>query len=237
MGVYMKFKIGLIILCGTLITIFIYFHTDNKKVSFLSIGDGIATGMTPYHIEGYDFNDYLSEYLNEQNNLKKYYKNFSETDETITTLLTKLNNNITSLDSKIKIKQAIKESKLITIALGMDELNTYASKKLLSSSKINNFISKYEELLKNFRKLNKNKIIVISLYETNILKKNKITLINEELKKLCSKYKITFIDITDIKNNSDYFTNPKSYYVNYKGQKFIFEKIKGSFNSQDLLTI
>lgn len=233
----MKFKIAIIILFGTLITIFIYFHTDNKGIDFLSIGDGIAIGMTPYHVEGYDFNDYLSEFLNEQNTLKNYYKSFSETDETINGLLTKLNNNISSLDSKIKIKQAIKDSEVITIALGMDELNTYASKKLLSSSKINSFITKYDELLKNITKLNKNKIFVISLYESNLLKKAKVSLINEEIQKLCSKYQISFIDITDIKNNPDYFTNPKSYYVNYKGQKFIFEKIKTVLNRQNLLTI
>ena len=231
----MKFKIAIIILCGTLITVFIYFHTNNNGIDFLSLGDGIASGMTPYHVEGYDFNDYLSDFLNEKETLKKYYKNFGETDETINSLLNKLNTNISGSDSKIKIKQAIKDSEIITIALGMDELNTYASKKLLSFSKINNFINKYDELLQNIIKLNKKNIIVISLYETNILKKSKISLINEELKNLCSKYEITFIDITDIINNKDYFTDPKSYYINYKGQKYIFEKIKNVINKQNLL--
>ncbi len=233
----MKFKIGAILLVGLFMTIIIYLKVDNNDINFLSLGDGIATGMTPYHIEGYDYNDYLSEYLSQKDNVVNYYKNFSEPDETVVSLLNKIADNISTLENKIKIKQAIQKSDVITIALGMDELNSYASKKILGSSKITGYLNKYEELFQKITQLNKNKIFVISLYESNLIAKDKISKINTELEKLCQKYSITFIDISDIRNNSEFFIQKNSYYPNYKGQKYIFEKIISSFTKETFSTI
>lgn len=233
----MKYKIGAILLVGLIFTLIIYFKTEDKGLDLLTLGDGISSGMTPYHIEGYDFNDYLSEYLNENNTIENYYKNFSEADETIVSLLNKININISSIEKKIKIKQAIQKSDIITISLGMDELNNYASKKLLGSSKINAFLNKYEELLNNITRLNKNKIFVISLYESNLINASKIAKINDELKKICQKYQVNYVDITEIKKEPSYFIEKNNYYPNYKGQKFIFEKIKEVLNSQNIITI
>lgn len=223
----MKKKIILILLVGSILTILIYyFNKDTSKVNFLALGDGLSTGMTPYHVEGYDFNDYLVEYLNENNNLENYYKSFNETDETINNLLTKIRMNIESLDKKIKIKQAIKEADLITIAIGMDELNNYASKNNLGSTKIKGYLKKYEELLKIVTNLNDKKKIIVGLYSTNRINQTKINKINDELNKLAQKYKLEFIDIAEITKNLEYFSLPNNYYLNYQGQEFIYLKIK-----------
>lgn len=224
----MKYKIGLILLCGLFLTSIIYFKEKKEEYNLLALGDGISIGMTPYNIEGYDFNDYLAEDLKQNNLLNKYYKNFNESDETVSSLLTKINNNETNLENKIKIKQAIEKSKIITIALGMDELNNYASKKELGSSKINSFISKYDELLQQITRYNIPKIYVIGLYKSNLIPKTKIEKINEELKKICQKNSVNFIDINNITENSTYFIQSNSYYLNYKGQKYIYEQINKS---------
>ena len=42
----MKYKIGIIILIGTILTFCIYFHTEQGKINVLALGDGISTGMT-----------------------------------------------------------------------------------------------------------------------------------------------------------------------------------------------
>ena len=55
------------------------------------------------------------------------------------------------------------------------------------------------------------------------MKTNKI---NEELKKLAEKYQLIYIDISDITTYSEFFIQKNNYYINYKGQKFIFQKIK-----------
>lgn len=220
----MKYKIIIIIFLSTLFTILIYHLTDKDNLNLLALGDGISTGMTPYNIEAYNYNDYLVEYL--KNNKKlEYFYNFNEIEETATTLLTKINNNELNKNKKIKIKQAIKEANIITIALGMEELNNYAKKTTLGTSKINAFLSKYEEILKEIRKLNNNKIFIIGLYSKENLNLNKVSKINEEIKKLANSYNCIFIDITDFKDNEDYFNNNKDFYINYKGEREIFTRI------------
>ena len=221
----MKYKILIIIILGTLFTSIIYFYTDKDNLNILALGDGISTGMTSYHLEGYDYNEYLSEYLNENKRLENYYKNFNEVDETASNLVNKINNNIESIDKKIKIKQAIKEADIITISLGMDELNNYAKKNNLGSTKINGYLQKYDEVLKMIRKFNDKKIYLIGLYETNLINEIKINKINEELKNLAKKYNTTFIDIENIIENKEYFSG-NDYYINYKGQEYIFNKIR-----------
>ena len=64
----MKFKIIIIIIIGTILTSIIYVYTSKDNLNILALGDGLSTGMTPYHVEGFDYNDYLIEYLNESKN-------------------------------------------------------------------------------------------------------------------------------------------------------------------------
>ena len=233
----MKYKIGIIILIGTILTFCIYFHTEQGKINVLALGDGISTGMTVYHVEGYDYNEYLTEYLNEQNNLGAYYRYFNEVDETASNLVIKINNNITSIDKKIKLKQAIKEANIITIALGMDELNNYAKKNTLGSTKINGFLKKYEEILNTIKKVNNEKVYLIGLYESHLINKNKIEKINTEIQNLAQKYNVTYIDIMDINNHKECFIQKNNYYLNYKGQEYIFNKIKEKQEQQTIKII
>ena len=221
----MKYKIGIILLSGIIITSLIYFNVDKSKINVLALGDGLSLGMTAYHVEGYDFNDYLVADLNEKNKLDTYYRFFNETDETVTNLLNKINNNIFSIDKKTKIKQAIKSADIITIAIGMDELNNYALKNNLGSTKINGYLQKMQELLSQIKKLNNKKTYVLSLYPTHLIISNKIEKINLELEKICQENQINFINISDITKNEDYFALKTNYYPNYKGHQFIYQKI------------
>lgn len=236
-GGIMKYKIFIIIILGTIFTSIIYFHTDKDNLNVLALGDGISTGMTPYHIEGYDYNDYLIEFLNENKQLENYYKGYNEVDETATNLLIKINNNIESINKKIKLKQAIKEADIITISIGMDELNNYAKKNNLGSTKINGYLKKYEEVLKTLRKLNNKKIYIIGLYETNFISYSKINKLNEMLQNLSKQYNAIFINIEDIKKYNEYFVNEKDYYLNYKGQEYIFNKIRSNLEQPTIKII
>ncbi len=222
----MKYKILITLILGFIITSVIYFSVDDSKLSLLALGDGISTGMTAYHVEGYNFNDYLIDYLNEQDKLETYYKYFNESEETTNNLLNKINNNTFNVEQKYRIKHAIKEADITTIAIGMDELNNYALKNYLSTSKINEFINKYQEIVTKIKSLNNKKIFMIGLYSTSIINSNKINKINLELKNICESNNIIFIDIQRIIEEKGFFLLPKNYYINYKGQKYIFEKIK-----------
>lgn len=230
-------KIPIILILGTILTSIIYFNVDNKKNNLLILGDGLSTGMTAYQIESYDFNDYLATYLNEEEKLNKYYKEFNETDETLSGLITKINNNIENIDKNITIKQAIKNSNIITIAIGMDELNNYASKNILGSTKINGYIKKYDELLNTIRAINKNKIFIIGLYSSKNINQNKIEKINMELYELSKKHNVNFIDISNITDYEEFFSIKSNYYLNYKGQKYIFEIIKNNLKANAVVNI
>lgn len=227
----MKYKIFVILFLGTIITSIIYFNVDNSKINIIALGDGVSIGMTPYHVEGYDLNDYLIEYYNEANELDKYYKLFNETDETVTSLINKINNNISNIDQKTKIKQAIKEADIITIAIGMDELNNYASKNNLGSTKINGFLKKYDELLKMVRSLNDKRIFVIGLYPTSRINSIKIEKINIELESIVKKHNMYFIDISNINEHQEFFSVKNNYYLNYKGHEYIYEIIKNKLET------
>ena len=79
----MKKKIILIALIGAILSVVIYFYTQNKEITIVALGDGLALGMTPYGIEGYSFNDYLKEdYLN-KHELKAYIHEFARKGKTI----------------------------------------------------------------------------------------------------------------------------------------------------------
>ena len=233
----MKYKILLIICVGIVCTAIIYFHTDGEKINVLALGDGLSTGMTIYHVEGYDYNDYLIEYLNENQKLGTYYKSFNEVDETASNLAMKINNNVTTIEKKIKIKQAIKEADIITLSLGMDELNNYVKKNTLGTTKINGFLHKYEEVMRLLRNVNDKKIYCIGLYESNLINKTKIEKINTEIQKIAKKNNITFIDITDITEYKEFFLQKNNYYLNYKGQEYIFNKIKNTFSKETIYII
>lgn len=233
----MKFKIATIIGIGMILTIGIYFHTGEDNISVLALGDGISTGMTVYHVEGYDYNEYLIEFLNEENKLGTYYKYFNEVDETASNLVIKMQNNMANIDKKIKLKQAIKEADIITISLGMDELNNYAKKNILGSTKINGFLKKYEEVITSIRKLNDKKIYIIGLYESTFISKSKIEKINLELQNLAQKNNCIFIDISNITENKEFFIQKNNYYLNYKGQEYIFQKIKETLETPTMLIV
>lgn len=224
----MKYKITIILTIGTILTAFIYMHTTKEEINFLPLGDGIATGMTAFHVEGYNYNDYINEYLNQNFENINYYKGFSETDETITSLLNKITTNEKNI-SNIRLKQAIKNADIITISIGMDELNNYVLKNYLGTNRINDFINKYKELIQLLRTLNDEKIYIISLYATNRINENKIEKINKQLQSLAKEYQINYIDIQDINKNKEYFLSSKEYYFSYEGHKYIYEKMKHTF--------
>ena len=64
----MKKIIILTVVCGAILTFIIYKVTYHETLNMLVLGDGLATGITDYDVEGYSFNDYIRDKL-EDNNL------------------------------------------------------------------------------------------------------------------------------------------------------------------------
>ena len=203
---------------------FIYKITYHEEMNFISLGDGISVGLTAYNVKGYSYNDYLKDYFEDTAILREYISDFANVDETTKSLLNKITNNDSLMESNITIQQAISKSKIITISLGMDELNNL---KVLKSKNINDYLNNMEKIIKLIRNINKNnQIIITSLYETSKLNKEKITKINNELKSISNKYHLIFIDISDVVLHKDFYMITDNYYLNYKGHQYISELVK-----------
>lgn len=218
----MKKKILLTIIMGAAATFFIYKGFYHENMNIVALGDSVATGETAYNVKGYSYNDYLRDYYEENSILKEYITEFTNPDETTETLILKLQNNYTLESTGLSIIQAISKAKILTVALGMNELN---DKKELTTPEISNYLKNMDQILKIMRIYNEKEIFLIGLYPSNKIQNEKIKEINEELKRLCDSYQIKYIDIESITENKEYFFNQKSYFFNYKGHKYISETI------------
>ena len=219
----MKKKLILITLLGGILSIIIYVFTQNNEITIMSIGDGLSSGETPYGIEGYSFNDYLKEDYLTTHKLKSYIE-YASRDKTIKELIYEIKENkeITLKNEKIEIKQAINKADILTIAIGMDEL---ANNKITSKIK-NEYLHDLEELFSMINLLNKNKIVIISLYTWEKNDLLTIEKLNASVRDIALTNNFEFVDINKILMNEEYFFQKNSYYINYLGHKRIYEEIK-----------
>ena len=219
----MKKKIILTILASIFFAFLIYKITYHEEMNFLALGDGLSLGLTAYNVKGYSYNDYLKDYFEENTILREYIADFASVDETSKSLLTKITNNEILENNNLTIQQAISKAKIITISIGMDELNNL---KNLKTKNINNYLENVDKILKIIRNINKNKIIITSLYETNKLSSSLTNKINNELNTIASKYHVTYLDISNVASNPKYYMLKDNYYLNYQGHYQICELIK-----------
>lgn len=219
---FMKKIILLTISIGTILTFVIYKNFYHEDMNIVALGDNVALGQTAYNVKGYSYNDYVKDFYEDNSILKEYITEFISETETTETFLLKLQNNYTLESTNTSITQAISKAKILTIALGMDELN---SKQELNSNHIEKYLQNMEKIIKMLRIYNKKNIFLISLYPTTKLSKEKVTAINKSLEEICKQYRVYFINITSILENKEYIFTDQSYYFNYKAHRYISEQI------------
>ncbi len=215
----MKKKLILISVIGIIAIILIYYSTINNKVKLLSLGDGLASGMTAYNVNGYSYTDYLKDYFKKQKHLQSYNNIFTEANLTSAELLENIKQNKENYlnGKKITIQQAIKEANVIVLAIGLDELAQKSLNAKITTKDLNDFYSNIKEILTNIRKINREKIILIGLYQAYDI--NDVVKINENLANIAKDFECDFLDISKVVNNDEYYFNDTSYYLNYKGHK------------------
>ena len=87
-----------------------------------------------------------------------------------------------------------------------------------------------DNLLKNIRKYNNRKIILLGYYNPyeykDIVPDRVFAYFDEEMKKVATKYDIEFVSIYRVfKNNNDYLPNPTNIHPSSKGYKAIYLEI------------
>lgn len=220
----MKKKLLLLLFISAIVTMLIYALNRNEKIYYLSLGDGVAEGMTAFHVEGYSYSDYIKDELQSRKCLDKFIKGFNEKDQRVKdlSLYIEKNTEITVGKETIPIQQAINKADIITLSIGSDELYT---KEKITEKDIQNFASNLEILYKKIKKYAQNKVIVLGLYYVMDVSTMVTDKINLEIEELCKRYGFTYIDTRSIINQEDYFADLKSHYITYRGHKEISKKI------------
>ena len=214
---------------------FIYNLTIDNELFYLSIGDGIAKGITDDgNVSEYNYTDSIKNYLTSKNKLKGFNNSFVDKDYRITDLLRiiKYKEEIVVNNDHISINELLKKADIVTISLGMNELYY---KILVDNNNIYSYIdgmlSDMELLLKEVDRYNHKKVIVLGYYNTKDNNKDIFNYVNYKLKNIVNKRGFEFIDLDKIiNNNTNYFTNNTNFYLNNEGYQKISQIIVEKIN-------
>jgi len=231
---YIKKYIWLIVLVIVCLLIFLIYNQNNKNnQNYLALGDGFALGEDSFGKIDYGYADYVKEYLEENNQLNHYMKSFSSKEASIQSLLSdiKTNKKIMEHNKEINLRQALRESNIVTVSIGFNDLLYRLSiNNNLSDYQVDRVINdignSYDELIDEIKKYYPYTIYVVGYYTGNL--SNKI--LDSAIKKLNDRYqknnKIVFISIEELfEKNSNYLSNPNSIYPNRMGYEAISRKI------------
>lgn len=196
-----RYKLLILIFISFLLAIIIYFIFRKKEQNYFFIGDNMSFNVS------YDFNDY---YVHGTKNIKykKYLDNYLIIDEMI--------NKLTNNDDNINYY--IKSADILVINLGTSELNNYEE---INEEIFLNYLKDVYAFLLKIRRINKNKIIFINMYD------EKYELINKKIKNYCENFKIKYIDINDI---SSLYLNKHRTMLPNESHKIIYDLIRTYVN-------
>lgn len=119
---------------------------ENKKYTYISLGDSLAAGINFEEKQGLGFSDYVAEYIQREEKLNYYTKNFSVSGYKTSNLINDIKNNITRTvnNKKISIQDLISDSDIITVSIGANDFISTLQKSKdsnFSLASINNFTS------------------------------------------------------------------------------------------------
>lgn len=227
---FIKKHLKLLIFILICITIFLIFKANNHhNINYTVLGDNFALGKNSYGQIDYGYSDYIKDYLTESNKINKYIKSFATKDTSINSLYQDIiiNKNIKINNKIYNLKQTLRESNILTISIGINDLIYQISiSENLTSAEIERILKKievdFDKLIKEIKKYYMNEIYVIGYY--NIYPDNKIY--QQAIKQLNNIYKsnknIIYIDIYDIFNdNPIYFPKIINYYPTREGYEAI----------------
>jgi len=223
----------LLILILFLSCYFIYNKTSDKKIYYLTIGDSLSRGTNEYGIVSYGYNEYVKDYLEENNKLEGFNKTFTDNDYRIMDIIKILEYN--EIKDNSSLNRLIKKADIITISLGMNEIYY----KLQKSNQniytyIDNMIKNYDKLLNYINKFHHDKVFVLGYYNVLEKKDDIFTYANYKLQEICKKYNYIYVDLSNIfTNNPNYIEKKDGFTPNNAGyekiSQIIVEKLKNNW--------
>lgn len=227
---YLKIII-LIIIC--ILVYFIYRNSPKRNITYTTLGDGYSIGINSYGKKDYGYNSYIKDFLEQNDRLYRYYDEYSYDDMMIKDLYNEITNGV---GSKKNIKQVLRETDIITLSIGLNDLiyKESLSSNLLSKSDediVDEIVMELDVLIDEIKKYSQADIYLIEYY--NSYKSNdELKLLLDNLNKKYEDYaKSNKIKCIPMKKNLDkYFENPNSNYPNSLGYGEISKEILSSLD-------
>ena len=217
------------ILCILSIFLIFIFAKDNK-INYLSIGDTLTRGINSYNLYGNGYNNYVKNYLKRNNLLRTF--NCDYYNNSIVGFESDINNNKTIVinDKEYYLKKMLRESDLVVISLGMDELAYYFDSDINNVNKqFDKMLLNLKDFIKSVRAYAKNKVLFVGYYNpTNAYNSDIDELfyyIENSLKDMLNQYDIDYIDLYEKVKASNYLDNKNNYHLNSRGYLMIANEI------------
>ena len=221
----------------------IYSNTYKEEINYVALGDSLAVGRNSYGAYDYGYADYVRDYL-KQNDKLSSYANYAVSGYSTENIINDINYNRTiEVDGiEVGLKRALRESDLVTISIGANDLlkniNISSVSSLLSDRNgtrkiVDETFEKIKDVLSLVRQYAKGYIIVVGYYNPipSITKYKKsiddiVDYSNKQYQQLCNTSEIYYAEISNvIESNSDYLPNPRDIHPNSRGYRAIGAEI------------
>lgn len=212
---------------------FIYNKTKDDKLYYLAIGDFLSKGIDKNGTIVYGYNDYIKINLEKNKILKGYNNTFTNSDYRIIDIIKILEYN--EKKESISLNYIIKKADIISISLGMNELNYKLNKDTKNIyTYIDLMINNYDKILSYINSFHHKKVFILGYYNIFDNYDDIFNYANYKLEELCNEYNYTYIDLSKIFNNNPiYFNSENNLIPNEKGyekiSQIIIEKIKNNW--------
>ncbi len=225
-----KFFIFLLV---CLVILLIYKNNNKNNLNYTALGDSFAVGEDSYGRIDYGYSDYLKDELIKQQKLNHYIKSFSQKTMSIELLYENIvtNKEITLKGKKYNLKQVLRESSILTLSIGLNDLIYQLSiTNNLTDEKLKQIIleinDSFEKLITEIKKYYPYPIYVVGYYNIdpeNELLSQAIQLLNQQYQKNSD---VIFISTYDMfETNPQYRSNPDNIHPNRLGYQAIADKI------------
>ena len=224
-------KIGFIIL--TILGLFlIYRHFDNHQINYVSIGDGLIKGMNSKNQINYGYNDFVKEYLKRKGHLSSFNNSFYNNKVSGLTEDVKKNRTIWEGNNEYYIKKLLRESDMLVISVGMEELSNNYDKFNMEHNYIyfNKMYVEIEKLITEIKKYAKGTIIFVGYYNPTTYYDSKTDEffcdIDIKLNRLMMVNDISYIDMYEMVKGNRYKDNLDTPFLNIRGYEKLAETLE-----------
>jgi len=190
----MRIKTLLYVSLVFILVFVIYLTTLDREVYYLNIGLDNSE---------YSYDNYIYKYLKDKNKLEKYITGFVHKDDRVTDIIHMIeeNESLVINDKKQTIKNALIKSDLVTISIGLNDINYkigYSSINELYDY-ADSFLNDMNDLFEVLREYCKEDIILLGYYNSfGSYYDEYFGYINREIASLAKEYNIEFISLSEV---------------------------------------